>query len=253
VFGADMVLLEVAGHRAFILKPTDPKADGSKPWVWYAPTLMAAREDDWKSPGKRHAWVFTRLLAGGVYVAGVDVGESWGSPAGRAVYDKFYELMVGRLGFSVKAGLLPVSRGGLMAYNWAAERPDRVRCIGGIYPLCNLRSPSRIGRVAGAYGITEEQLSAEVEKHNPVDRLAPLAAAGVAILHVQGDQDTAVPLESNSAELARRYEALGGQAEVIVTPGKGHEVAPELWEERRLVEFFLRHLRPAEKGRPEVK
>jgi dipeptidyl aminopeptidase/acylaminoacyl peptidase len=240
LFKADMVLLQVAGHKAFILKPPRPKPDGPKPWVWYAPTLMAESEQDWMSPGERHAWMFTRLLEGGFYVVGVDVGESWGSPAGRAVYDKFYALLITRFGLAPKARLFPVSRGGLMAYNWAADHPDRVKCIGGIYPVSNFQKYPAQARIQQAYRMTESQLRAELAKHNPLDRLAPLAAAGVRILHVHGDQDQAVPLPSHSAELKRRYRALGGQAEVIVIPGKGHEIAPELWQEPRLAEFFLK-------------
>lgn len=240
LFGADMVLLEVAGHKAFILKPPEPRADSAMPWVWYAPTLLADREEEWISPGKRHAWMFGRLLAGGFYVVGVDVGESWGSPAGRAAYDRFYDHLVRRFGFSKKACLFPVSRGGLMAYNWAADHPDRVKCIGGIYPVSNFQKYPGRERVRLAYGMTEEQLRAELAKHNPLDRLVGLAAAGVPILHVHGDQDTVVPLDTHTAELARRYRTLGGKAEVIIIPGKGHEVAPELWEEPRLADFFLK-------------
>ena len=242
MFEADMVRLEVDEHDAFILKPAKPKAHGDKPWVWYAPTLLADREEDWMSPGTRHAWIFKRLLAGGVYVAGVDVGESYGSPAGRAIYDRFHDLLVKRYGFSPKPGLLPISRGGLMAYNWAANRPDCVGCIGGIYPLCNLAAYPRLGRIAKPYGISVEELRVQMDQHNPVARLRPLAAAGVPILHVHGDQDRAVPFESHSGELARRYKALGGTAEVIVIPGKGHEIVPEYWQEPRLVEFFLKHV-----------
>jgi len=242
MLGADMVRLEVDEHNAFILKPAKPKADGDKPWVWYAPTLLADREKDWMSPGERHAWIFKQLLAGGVYVAGVDVGESYGSPAGRVVYDRFHEVLVKRYGFSPKPGLLPISRGGLMAYNWAANRPDFVGCIGGIYPLCNLAAYPPRERIAKPYGMSVEDLRAQIDQHNPVARLRPLAAAHVPILHVHGDQDKAVPLQSHSAELARRYKALGGTAEVIVVPDKGHEVVPEYWQEPRLVEFFLKHL-----------
>jgi len=240
LFDADMVFLDAGGHRAFVLKPAEPKADGPKPWVWYAPTLLGDREADWKSPGKRHAWVFRRLLEGGFYVVGVDVGESWGSPAGRAVYDKLYDLLVGRLGFAPKACLFPISRGGLMAYHWAADHADRVQCIGGIYPVSNFEKYPGRETVRRAYGMSEEQLRAEMPKHNPLDRLAGLAAARVPILHVHGDHDTVVPLETHSAELVRRYRALGGQADLIVIPGKGHEIAPELWQEPRLVQFFLR-------------
>ncbi len=242
LFAADMVRLEVDGHAAFILKPDKPRADSEKPWVWYAPTLLAEREDNWMSPGKRHAWIFKRLLTGGVYVAGVDVGESYGSPAGRAIYDRFHELLVNRYGFSPKPGLLPISRGGLMAYNWAANRPDCVSCIGGIYPLCNLAAYPPLERIAKPYGMSVEELRAQMDLHNPVARLAPLAAAHVPILHVHGDRDTAVPLQSHSAELARRYEALGGEAEVLVVPGKGHEIVPEYWQEPRLIDFILKHV-----------
>lgn len=242
VFDADMVRLELEGHDIFILKPAKPKAGGDKPWVWYAPTLLAEREGDWMSPGERHAWIFKRLLAGGVYVAGVDVGESYGSPAGRAIYDRFHDVLVKRYGFSPKPGFLPISRGGLMAYNWAANQPDCVSCIGGIYPLCNLAAYPPLQRIAKPYGISVEELRTQMDQHNPVARLRPLADARVPILHVHGDQDKAVPLQFHSAELARRYKALGGTAEVIVIRGKGHEVVPEYWQEPRLVEFFLNHL-----------
>ena len=271
MFDADMMLWDVAGHKAIILKPPAPKpsllkpplvkppllkakpeAGGPKPWVWYAPTLLADRESDWQSPGTRHAWIFTRLLAAGVYVAGVDVGESWGSPAGRAVYDQFHEQMVSRFAFSPRACLFCVSRGGLMAYNWAAQRPDRVECIGGLYPVVNLQGFAGTDRITRAYGMSEEQLRAELARHNPIDRLRPLAAAGVEILHVHGDADTAVPLESNSAELARRYKALGGHAEVVVIPGKGHEVVPEFWQEPRLVEFLLKQAGQSVAGVPDA-
>jgi pimeloyl-ACP methyl ester carboxylesterase len=210
--------------------------------VWYAPTLMADREEDWVSPGERHAWIFNHLLAAGVYVAGVDVGESYGSPAGRAVYDRFYGLLVDRFDFSPKPGLLPISRGGLMAYNWAANQPECVGCIGGIYPLCNLAAYPPLERIAKPYGMSVAELKAQLDRHNPIDRLQPLAEARVPILHIHGDRDAVVPLQSHSAELARRYQAHGGAAEVIVVSGKGHEVVPELWQEPRLIEFFVEHV-----------
>lgn len=248
LFKTDMVELDVNGHKCFVLIPAKPAVGGSKPWVWYAPTLLADREQNWMSPGERHAWIFKRLSAGGVYVAGVDVGESYGSPAGRAVYTQFYDHLVRRLGFSPKPGLLPISRGGMMAYNWAAEHPHCVSCIGGIYPMCNLRGYARLERVSRPYGMTGAELLRQSEQHNPVDRLRPLASAGVPILHLHGDQDTSVSLESHSAELARRYKALEGTVELIVVRGKGHEVVPEYWQEPRLVEFLLQHVIVAAKA-----
>ena len=129
----------------------------------------------------------------------------------------------------------------LISYNWAANRPNCVSCIGGIYPLCNLAAYPRLERIAKPYGLSVEALRSQMDQHNPIDRLRTLAAAHVPILHLHGDRDDVVPLKSHSAELARRYKALGGTAEVIVIPGKGHEVATEYWQEPRLIDFFLSH------------
>jgi dipeptidyl aminopeptidase/acylaminoacyl peptidase len=185
--------------------------------------------------------VVSDLLDEGFYFCGVDVGESYGSPAGRAVFSKFHRLLVDRFGLSPKACLFPVSRGGLMHYNWGVEHPECVACIGGIYPVCSLASYPGIEKAAAEYGLTLEELKADLANHNPLDRLSPLAAAGVPLFHLQGDSDTVVPLEANSGELARRYKALGGKMELVVVPGKGHEIVPEFWEDPRLAEFFRRH------------
>jgi predicted esterase len=90
--------------------------------------------------------------------------------------------------------------------------------------------------------MSAEELQAQMGRHNPVARLRPLAEAQVPILHIHGDSDAIVPLELHSAELARRYKTLGGAAEVIVIPGKGHEVVSEYWQEPRLIDFFLKHM-----------
>jgi dipeptidyl aminopeptidase/acylaminoacyl peptidase len=242
LFTASLVRLEREGMQGFLLLPNQREKKRDKPWVWYAPTLLAEREPDWISPGARHAWIFNRLLAAGIAIAGVDVGESWGSPAGRAIYDRFYKLLVERNGFAKKPGLLPISRGGLMAYNWAADHADCVSCIGGVYPVCDLRHFARPERLEKPYAMTVEQVFAQLERHNPLERLQSLAQARVPILHLHGDSDQMVPVELHSAELARRYRALGGAIELVVVPGKGHEVCPEFWESTALVEFFRKHL-----------
>ena len=94
------------------------------------------------------------FLAKGIAIAGVDVGESYGSPEGRKVYSALYNELVTGKGFAPRAALLARSRGGLMLYNWAAENPDKVRCIVGIYPVCDLRSYPGLERAAPAYGFT---------------------------------------------------------------------------------------------------
>ena len=129
-----------------------------------------------------------------------------------------------------------------MLYNWAAEHPASVACIAGIFPVCDLRSYPGLPTACGAYEMDEAELAAHLAEHNPIDRLEPLARAGVPIMHVHGDSDRAVPLEENSAELARRYAGLGGAADVLVVPGKGHEVVPEFFRCRELVDFVRRHV-----------
>jgi glyceraldehyde 3-phosphate dehydrogenase len=71
--------------------------------------------------------------------------------------------------------VLARSRGGLMLYNWAAEHPECVAGIAGIYPVGNLRSWPGLDRACGAYGLTAAQFEEQLTQHNPIDRLAPLA------------------------------------------------------------------------------
>lgn len=167
------------------------------------------------------------------------MGESYGSPAGRKVFSEFHQQVVNQFKLESKARLVAQSRGGLMLYNWAAENPDKVRCIVGIYPVCDLRSYPGLKQAAGAYGLSPERLEEQLSKHNPIDRLEPLAKAGVPILHVHGDSDKVVPLEKNSQIISDRYTVLGGKMKLIIVPGKGHAEIPEYFQEARLVQFLI--------------
>ena len=220
--------------EAFFLPPLRPAADGSRPWLWYAPVFTG------KYPNAASRWLFDRLRGAGFAICGIDVGESYGSPAGRAVYTKLYDKLTRERSLSSRPCLLEQSRGALMLYNWAVEHPRSVSRIGGIYPVCDLRSYPGLARAAGAYGMTEAQLQEHLPEHNPVDRIGPLAAERVPLLHLHGDADKAVPLEANSGELIRRYRALGGPAELVVVNGKGHEEVPEFFQSARLLEFLSR-------------
>ena len=122
---------DVDGCPAFLIRPKDKTTAGPIPWVWYAPVIGHPRPD--------HAWLLRRWLEKGIGMAGVDVGESHGSPQGRLIYTELWETLTARYGMSEKPCLLPQSRGGLMLYNWAVENPGRVSCIAGIYTVCDLR------------------------------------------------------------------------------------------------------------------
>ncbi|MEK6702270.1 MAG: prolyl oligopeptidase family serine peptidase [Planctomycetota bacterium] len=234
-FGSKCLELQIGDVQGFVILPTVPAADGSKPWVWYAPSY-------WNGyPNQRHDWLFSRLLKEGYYLCGTNVGDSFGSPQSRKTYSRFYEHVVKEYGLSPKVCLLAQSRGGLMWYNWAVENPSQVACIAGIYPVCDPTSYPGLDATAKAYGMTEAELTAQLAQHNPLDRLAPLAKAKVPILHVHGNKDDLVPLEKNSGELIKRYQALGGPGQLVVIEGKGHAELAEYFESQRLLDFILEH------------
>ena len=67
-----------------------------------------------------------------------------------------------------------------------------------------------------AYGISQEQLTAELSQHNPVDCSTGLATEKVPILLIHDDNDKVVPLEETSNRLAYCYRKLWGEAELVV-------------------------------------
>jgi hypothetical protein len=140
--------------------------------------------------------------------------------------------------------LLARSRGGLMLYSWAAEHPEAVAAIAGIYPVCDLRSYPGLQKACGAFGMDQQQLEGALPRHNPIDRLAPLANAKVPILHLHGDADRVVPLAQNSAELRRRYRRLGGEMTLEIAAGQGHNMWQGFFESQALVDFVLAHAAP---------
>ncbi len=224
---------EIDGRPAFIIAARK-KLSGPTPWVLYAPTLGKGL------PGKAEQWMFHQFLDAGIAIAGVDVGESYGSPKGRATYNSLHKRLTRQHGFSQRACLLARSRGGLMLYCWAAENAGKVNCVAGIYPVCNLTSYPGLRRACGAYGLTEEQLSANLKKHNPVDRLHALAKANVPIFHIHGDVDKVVPLDANSGLVAKRFREAGGQMTLQVAHGQGHNMWSGFFECQPLVDFVIK-------------
>lgn len=243
-YGATRLDFPVPGGNGFVIKPDHAAPDGRKPWVWYAPTFVKAKPEMGRYPNQALDWLFTRLLAKGVWIAGVDVGESWGNSEGRKGYTHFYKYVRKKFGLPRRPCLLAQSRGGLMLYNWAAEHAHEVGCIAAIYPVTNLQGWPNLGgeRILKAYGMTVEEMRQHLDKNNPIDRLDPLARAHVPIFHLHGDADKVVPLEANTLELIRRYQGLGGEAQVEVIHGKGHEEVPEYFHSQRLLDFLLQHL-----------
>lgn len=221
----------IAGSQAFVILPTNAKLKKPIPWVWYAPTLS-------RLPGKAEEWMFKKLLGTGIAIAGIDIGESMGNPAGRAKFNTFYREMTGEKGFARKPCLLARSRGGLMLYNWAVENSDSVAGIAGIYPVGNLKSWPGLARAAPAYSLSQGQLAERLVEHNPVDRLAPLAKANVPLFHLHGNNDRVVPLQENSGLLQQRYTGLGGTMTLKLIPGGGHDMKEHWFQSQALIDFI---------------
>jgi len=232
-YGHERTVFQVNGKQAFVILPKKPAANGAKPWAWYAPTFINGY------PNQSNEWLFKRLLEAGWAIGGIDVGESYGSPAGRRLYNDYHAHVVKEYGLNNKACLVPQSRGGLMLYNWAVENPQKVQCIAGIYTVCDIRSYPGIKNAAPAYGLTEEELTSQLTEHNPIDRLQSLAEAKIPIMHIHGDSDTVVPLDRNSQVIHDRYQALGGSMELIVVQGKGHAEIPEFFQSPEMLKFLL--------------
>ena len=83
------------------------------------------------------------------------------------------------------------------------------------------------------YGLTEEQALAY--PGNPIDNLAPLAKAGIPLLHIVGTADEVVPVESVRAWLA----GLTVAPEAYFLPGVGHFFHQRLADLQAAVRDFV--------------
>jgi hypothetical protein len=218
---------------AFVIMPEVGHHDGPISWVWYAPTLPGY-------PAAEERWMFEQFSRAGIAVAGIDVDESYGSPDGRKLFSALYKELTTKRGFAARPVLLGRSRGGLMTLGWAAENADKVAGFAGIYPVCSIASYPGLDKAAPAYHLTAEELAKQLANHNPIDRLEPLAKAGVPMFAIHGDVDVLVPLDQNSGEMKKRYEALGGRMQLIIPPGQGHNYWEGFFQCRELIDFVIK-------------
>ncbi|MCY2924171.1 MAG: alpha/beta hydrolase [Planctomycetota bacterium] len=224
------------GVNCIVVAPKQPAA--GRPWIWRAEFFDHRPELD------------LALLGKGFHLAYIEVGNTFGCPDAMAKWDEFYKLLVTQHGFSPRPAMEGLSRGGLYIYNWAAAHPDRVSVLYGDNPVCDFKSwPAGKGKGPGSPGdwaklIQDYHFKDEAEalayKKNPVDNLAPLAAAKIPIIHLAGDADEVVPYLENTALLHERYKKLGGEIKVIVRQGFGHH-PHGLDDPAPIMDFILRH------------
>ncbi len=228
----------IEGYSAFIFPSVETKehntaSEKSKPWILYAPTLAAY-------PDEAERWMHEQFTAAGVAVAGIDSGESYGSPAGIRCTERLHAEMVKR-GYSKKTCAFGRSRGGLWASAWAIAHPELCAGIAGIYPVYDWRTYPGAESAAVAYGLSQEQLLSKVDELCPIERITVAARAGIPVFIIHGDADTVVPLDRNSAELKKRYESVGAGklVELEVVKGQGHNFWEGFFRSTKLVAFAI--------------
>jgi lysophospholipase L1-like esterase/pimeloyl-ACP methyl ester carboxylesterase len=240
-FGFDRYDFEVGGKSAMVIAP-EHEAPG-RPWVWHGEFFGHKPNPD------------LALLGRGFHVVYLSVPDMLGSPGAVKHWDALYAELTGKFGFAKKVALVGLSRGGLYCYNWAAVNPDKVACLYGDAPVCDFRSwPGAFGKgkrsdrdwqlVLEQYGFKSDD-EAKAYARNPVDNLAPLAAAKVPLLHVFGDADEVVPWDENTGVIAERYPKLGGDITLIRKPGVKHH-PHGLDDSTPIVDFLWQHAASAD-------
>ncbi len=179
-----------------------PKAAApGRPWVLRADLVW------------RDAVVDLALLQKGFHIVtgprprdpGVTVLQEW---------QALYEYLVNQ-GFSTKPVMEGAGAAAGEAYDWAIANPDKVSCIYGENPV----------------------LRNYTSKTQPLDNLAPLAKAGVPLLHVCGSLDPWLETQTRVAQ--KRYQELGGRITVMIKEGEGHyPLAPE--NPQPVVDFIVK-------------
>lgn len=227
--GCDRYDFTFKDRQATVVVPK--KAAKGNPWIW-----RPAFFDAFPSVDKA-------LLEKGFHIVYYDVTHLYGSPRAVSLGTEFYKDITDRYGLSPKVTLEGFSRGGLFAFNWAAQNTDKVACIYVDAPVCNVFSwPGRKNATLWNDLLKEWNLTdAEMEhfKGNPIDNLAPIAAAGIPIISVCGNSDQTVPYKENMDVVRSRYLAAGGPVEVILKKGCDHH-PHSLDNPEPVVDFILR-------------
>ena len=184
-----------------IVVPKNP-APG-KPWIFRADAI------------DRNSTVDLALLAKGYFI----VTPPLTTQAGMAQqqWDETYKTLVEN-GFSKMPAMEATGAKGGEMYAWAIANPDKVSSL-------YARNPS---------------MHSLMSQSPVIDNLAPLAKAGVPILHDCGSLDPW--LSSQTRVVEKRYKELGGDIRVIVRDGEGHfPLAPN--DPKAAVDFIVSHQR----------
>ncbi len=217
-------------------KIVSPKTvtDG-QPWVWRARFWGHEPQTD------------IALLERGFHIVYMDVAEMYGNEESVKLWNQFYDYMQ-NVGMSKKVVLEGMSRGGIYAYNWALQNPNKVAAVYADAPVLDMKSwPGGLGKGPGSkddwnifkndFNLTEEQ--AKIFKNSPLDNAELIAKGGYPMLHVVGDADEVVPVDENTNPFEVRIKSAGGNITVIHKKGIGHH-PHSLANPTPIVDFILK-------------
>ncbi|QWX83008.1 alpha/beta hydrolase [Cellulophaga sp. HaHaR_3_176] len=224
------------GHDAKVVFPN--KQNKNKNWIWRARFWGHEPQVD------------KALLEKGFHVVYIDVSNLFGNNEAVNLWNDFYAFCVSEYGFNEKVVLEGMSRGGLIAYNWASQNTDKVFCIYADAPVCDIKSwPGGMFNGEGnseawqtclkAYNL--DTVSVKTFDNSPIHNSVKIAKSGIPVLHVFGDSDKVVPYEENTALLAEKFKEAGGHIELIRKEGVGHH-PHSLKDPKPIVDFILRNV-----------
>ncbi|PKA97705.1 lysophospholipase L1-like esterase [Flavobacteriaceae bacterium MAR_2009_75] len=212
------------------------KAISSKPWVLRARFWGHEPQTD------------IALLERGFHIAYCDVTDLYGNSEAVSRWNNFYDIITSA-GFAKKVVLEAMSRGGLIAYNWAAENPDKVACVYADAPVLSGKSwPGGFGAGEGsaqdwekyklAYDFLDDK-SSKNDHINPLNKVGQIAKGGFPILHICGEVDKVVPVAENTAPFVKALKESGASIETIYKSEVGHH-PHSLINPSPIVDFILR-------------
>ena len=182
--GFDRYDFPIDGRKCWVVAPK--QAAPGRPWVWRARFFGHEPQAD------------LVLLGKGFHLAYCDVGSMFGNPTAVKHWDAFYKFLVEEHEFSPKPILEGMSRGGLIIYNWAKANPNKVACIYGDAPVCDIKSwPGGKGSGKGG-GATWE---ACIKAYGFSDEAEALARQGMRVLAFARGRDNGSPLAEQLHDL----------------------------------------------------
>lgn len=207
--GVKFVDVGTSAH-GFILPAT--VNTGRMKWVWYAPAFMP--NTGGLTPANiQQQFYFDSLRSQGFTIVGMDIGESFGSPAGRALYKAFYDQLM-LMGYESTGVFYLQSRGNLMGYSFLKAYPVASAVVS-IYPLFSFDDYIGPTGYAPRWGVSLSDFALMRDEYEPLHNASQFAS--IPKLMVHGDADTTTHLSFTQA-----FQAQAGGT-LIVVPGEGHE------------------------------